>query len=183
MNEPVAAVSGTHLNEPTWRSWKAVFTSWQLCALAQWTLHINILESRIHKQHTRGAVLRSIAPSQSTESPLSQCMRKRKAPKTSQKYYPEEMHIYSLLMKYPERKFSRLAGASHAAWFDRLDWRHVRKGPICVCVCVCMCVRAPRVQKETSDCQFCAPNTRSGPPSLWQRLIDRQCNNVTFLNS
>lgn len=27
INEPVAAVSGTHLNEPTWRSWKAVLTS------------------------------------------------------------------------------------------------------------------------------------------------------------
>lgn len=27
LNEPVAAVSGTHLNEPTWRSWKAVLTS------------------------------------------------------------------------------------------------------------------------------------------------------------
>lgn len=82
MNEPVAAVSGTHLNEPTWRSWKAVLTSWQLCALAQWTLHTNTLESRIHNQHTRGAVLRSIAPSQSTESPLSQCVRKgEKSPK------------------------------------------------------------------------------------------------------
>ncbi len=48
------------------------------------------------------------------------------------------------------------------------------EGP-CVCVCVCVCVCAPRVQKETSDCQFCAPNTRSGPPSIWQWLIDRKC--------
>lgn len=67
-NQPVAAVSGTHFKGPICRRWKAVLTSWQLCAPVLWTPHWGPKLINIQQIQTRHTVSRSIAPFQSIVS-------------------------------------------------------------------------------------------------------------------
>lgn len=65
---PVPGVSGTRCRGPTWRSWKAVLTSWQLYASTSITVTANMTADKIQKElqeFTRGHIPRDIAASHS----------------------------------------------------------------------------------------------------------------------
>lgn len=64
-HSPVPGASGTHFRGPMWRSWKAVFTSWQLCAFTQGATNNNAVATRVDQKWTRRSRARDIAPSQS----------------------------------------------------------------------------------------------------------------------
>lgn len=94
-NQPGAAVSGTHFKRPICRSWKAVLTSWQLCALALWTPHWGPKLINIQQIQTRHTVSRSIAPFQSIVSYNNRVTKKCKAIlQNSSGRFPRVQHLW-----------------------------------------------------------------------------------------